>query len=459
MNITLPMDNEAEMYVIGSCINSINALNHVMATLDMDDFFSTDLREIFISLKALYVKDSQVTVESLSYELSKGSSKITIAKLVEISFSAWNGIDYESFAEIVKEKSSLRKIIMSAQQAIFDAAQPNAKSAQVISECQSKFLICQGITTKNSVSYKEKVHDFRRDLNIHDYYLWIEQRKQDKLPIYEGVLTGYPTLDHTLGSFQNGALYYIGARTSMGKTTFLCNLVRQMMHKYKIGIFSLETGAVSLVLKLACMVADIKSSDYEDGKLTPENVERLKTVIKSSLSSNIIIEDPSAISLIKLASRAKRMRNQGTQVIFIDYLTRIKADGKHANKHLMVDEVSKGLQTLAKELEIPIICFAQLNRAAAGGSSPTLVDFRESGSIEEDADACLFLHRPSYYCPTDFPGVTQVIIAKNRLRGILTRIDFHCNFKQSEVYHELLPIKEEIEKINNAFARFEPKED
>ena len=137
------------------------------------------------------------------------------------------------------------------------------------------------------------------------------------------------------------------------------------------------------------------------------------------------------------------------QVLFIDYLTLIRPSQKHTSNHMAVNEVSKALQRLAKQINIPVVCLAQLNRASTSraGSRPTLTDFRESGSIEEDADTCILLHRPDYYCKSDKPGIIEVHIAKNRIMGELKTIEFKCVLA-SETLIELDEIQVVMEKIN-----------
>lgn len=448
MNLTMPQDKQAEVYVLGSCINSINALNHCMPFLSDKDFYTVEHQILFGAIRSLFHKDIQIDLKNIAHELKDNKEKVDVAYLMDIaniSFCA----DYEHFLEIVKNKSALRDIITASKNAILEASKNEAVASKIISETQTEFLKSQGIDTKKSKTYHEGIQNFKKGLNFYDYYLHLEDLRKKGKSVYQGVSSGYEQLDQALGTFQKSALYYIGARTSMGKTTFMCNLIRNMMGKYKIGIFSLEMPATNIIGKIACILANIKHSDYEDALLNEEKVERLKEVIKGSQIFDIFIEDPEEISCNNLSSRAKRMRSWGIDILFVDYLTRIKSNSSYSNKHLSVDEVSKSLQTLSKELDIPIVCFAQLNRNSVTKGQPTLVDFRESGSIEEDADGCLFIHRPSYYDSNLKPGLTEVIIAKNRLRGITKTIDYSCNYKESECYYELNTVSEEMKKFES----------
>ncbi len=240
----------------------------------------------------------------------------------------------------------------------------------------------------------------------------------------------------------------------MGKTTFILNLMKNMslyQKKTKIGFFSLEMPATTIFTKLLCLFCDIKFSKFEDGLCTSEEKDRVINQIQKMKDLPLYLDDPSGIKLSQLRSRAKRMLyNFGIEILFIDYLTLIRSDEKFNNKHLEVDAISKGLQTLAKELNIPIVVLAQLNRASVKKEKPfpSLADFRESGSIEEDADGCILLHRPEYYDPNNQPGIIKVYVAKNRLRGKVCIHDFHCN-SHSEVYHELNSVEEDLHKINS----------
>lgn len=443
----MPHDIEAERMILSSCLSSVNAVNFCCAELSLEDFFSSDNRELFSKILDLYHRDCTVSLDTLCHLLNKCSLQKSVSYLVQMSMACGTGADYDHYCKIIKTKTALRRLINASQEAIDFALKENADPGLITNELQNKFLAAQGIGQSKPVTYTDKMHDFKENKDFYEYYMHLLDRKSKGLPPYEGVSSSYPQLDHTLGFFQKSALYYIGARTSMGKTTFMCNLVRNIMKKYTVGIFSLEQPTFRLVEKIACMDAHIKHTSYEDGTLSLENRERLKEAIKASKNANVIIEDPSAITMGKLASRAKRMRNSGIQILFVDYLTRIKHEGTHQNKHLMVDEISKALQNLAKEIEIPIVCFAQLNRNSTTKEKPSLTDFRESGSIEEDADACLLIHRPSYYNPTIKPGLTEIIVAKNRLRGIIKTIDFGCNYQESEVYEELPEISEALQNV------------
>jgi replicative DNA helicase len=459
MKITLPFDTDLEALALSCAINSQMAAAHVFSETHESDYQHPPHSLLYNICKKIFLEGKNVDLHIILHCL-KTENKTNILssdELLNISQYVPIPTNWEEYCDKLKNLTSLRRIIYSSKDAIALANKADARGDEVISILQNKLLDVQG-TQKNSFSkIGQVIENFSRDLNFSDHLDWmIEQRKMGKAP-YEGIPCGYKILDETLGFFRNSCIYYIGARTSMGKTTFALNLMHNMNVK-SIGFFSLEMPADIITSKILCVAADVKYSHYEDGALYPEKVERLREVAHQFKDKEIYIEDPSSITITNLRSLAKRLKtNYKIEILFIDYLTRIKGSGTHNSKHLEVDEVSKGLQSLAKELKIPIICLSQLNRqsgkdSASHGKGPSLMDFRESGSIEEDADACILLHRPDYYDPMNKPGTIEVKIAKNRLRGILKTVEFSCNFKESDRYYECPPIEEVRRMASNEEA-------
>lgn len=196
-------------------------------------------------------------------------------------------------------------------------------------------------------------------------------RKSNLLPAYDGVTSGYDILDKTFGFFRKAALYYIGARTSMGKTTFMLNLIaNQMAKRIPIGVFSLEMPSEQIVPKIMCIFSEVNYRMYEDVELYEEKIARLCETRKMFKDQPLYISAPSSITINQLCVEAQRMvDHHGVKIIYIDYLTRIRSSGKFTSKHLEIDAISKALQSLARQLDVPIICLAQLNRASSNGTA------------------------------------------------------------------------------------------
>lgn len=456
MKINIPMDYKLEEYILSAVMNTINAADEVNSLLTEDDFYNPMNKIIFQAFRECYDRGLGVTPPAMLYAATKQKNNDFDPSYIQLLANEyWTGMPWSKFIADLKNVTSLRKTLFVGQQLIEECSKEKAEIDVVISEHQNKLLQAQGMGIQKTLTIKDVIKNVRDGRTLSEEAVWRKDRFRKGLPTYEGMSTGYPLLDDTLGCLQKSAIYYVGARTSMGKTTFMLNLIRNMLHKYKIGIFSLEMPARIITEKLCCMHCDIRYSDYVKGNLSEEQVQRFLSLEPFFSNIPVYIEDEDALNINKLTARAKRLKqNFGIEVLFIDYLTRIQSATKYSTKHLQVDEVSKGLQSLAKTLEIPIICLAQLNRQVTSRESnkPSLSDFRESGSIEEDADACILLHRPEYYIPNDRPGVIEVIVAKNRIMGELKTIQYSCNRQASERYYESKNIQDYIrekqEEIN-----------
>jgi replicative DNA helicase len=452
MHISPPSNNDFEMLLLSAAMNSPAYAGFVFLETIPEDYHFHGNRSIFMACRALYSRNEPLDIEFIISELKKDEGGKDLKELVfNIAMLDPIGLDCKAYIAEIKNLSSLRQIIKVCKDGLMQASLPDADSDKIIDEIQQRLILAQGQDSKSAIKIKAVLDDYARGMDFHTHLDWmIEQRRFGK-PTYEGISSGYPILDEALGFFRNGCIYYIGARTSMGKTTFILNLLHNMKN-HNVGVFSLEMSAPIITAKLLCIAADVRYSLYEDGCLFPEKVDRLREVATNYSDKEIYIEEGGGLTINQLRSRAKRMKSTyGIEVLFIDYLTLINGNSAKSNNHLQVNEVSKGLQALAKELNIPIICLAQLNRQSAKDSmkentKPSLTDFRESGSIEEDADACIMLHRADYYKKDAKPGYIEVIVAKNRLRGIIKTIDFSCDYLNSDRYSECRPIEEEMKE-------------
>ena len=236
-----------------------------------------------------------------------------------------------------------------------------------------------------------------------------------------GVATGYYKLDETLTGLHGGELILVGARPSMGKTSFAINIAsRAALKKKKVAIFSLEMPREQIALRMLCGDARISMQTVRQGRLKDEEWVKMARAAAPLAISDVYIDDTAGISPAQLRSRCRRlMMEKGLDLIVIDYLQLMSADGKHDNRQQEVSEISRALKGIALELKVPLIACAQLSRANVQRTvkTPMLSDLRESGSIEQDADVVMFLHREGYYdttIPEDQKNIAQVIIAKQR---------------------------------------------
>lgn len=456
MEIQIPADERVEIIVLSALMNNSLAASECFISLEENDFFYSKSQQVFRLFKQCFNTNEFDILSSMMFQLSKDKSlnsafDIDLDYILSISQNHWSGMDYMRYIAELKNATSLRRVFYAGRELMNAACVPNALVDDVLSEHQNQLIKAESGKVSRIKSAKQLFEKYRDERSFPSEAEWRYQQFLAGKPTFEGVASGYPILDDTLGNFQNSCLYYIGARTSMGKTTFILNLIRNMLINKRIGVFSLEMPANIIFAKLVCMICSLPYADFVKGNLSPERIRRFKDCQKLLSDCPLFIEDEDSMGLSKLVMKAKRMKQVNKiDILFIDYLTLIKSITKYPLKHLQIDEISKALQSLAKVLQIPVICLAQLNRQVTSRehNRPTLADFRESGSIEEDADGCILLHRPEYYEKSIKKGIIEVIIAKNRLMGTLKTIEFSCIATESEVYRECGAIAEEIQRRN-----------
>ncbi len=433
MKIQLPENKTIEAQLLGCMLNSLEAYETCIAESTDDIFYHSDHKQIFVALKAC----STGGMHDVAHWFEINKIKFDLSYLASIACCYEIGMPWEDYLASLLDYGKRRKTIYILNDAYACLEKENFNV--VHDKLTSSLLKIASNSPTSIYDAKDLVSDIRDGRSVAQEAAWRRDQKLAGKLTYEGLSSGYRMFDTTLGGLQNGCLYLVGARTSMGKTTFMLNLVNNILMKHAVGIFSLEMPARILLEKLYCIKSEVQYASYASGYLNESEVETIESLEKYFKQVNLLIDDESGLTINKLASKAKRMKQKNDiKVLFIDYLTLIKSTGNHQSKHLAVDEISKGLQALSKELGIPIVCLAQLNREAArrDGNRPALIDFRESGSIEEDADACILLHRPEYYKTNEKPGIVECIIAKNRIMGSIRSIDFHCNADRSERYFE-----------------------
>ena len=244
-----------------------------------------------------------------------------------------------------------------------------------------------------------------------------------------GVPTGYVSLDKKIGGFQKGEFTVLAARTGIGKTEFIVNIiVNQLRQKIVCGVFSAEMAATRIIQRLIFTEAGMCQSLFVHGKATPSDFSMLTDSATELYGREAFLDDTPAIAFSELRSKARRMVNRGAKILYVDYLTLIRYGSKNTPRHERIGELSKEFQRLARELDIPIVVLSQLNRTGEG-AQPSLDMLRQSGEIEEDADLILFLHRDRA------STTTKLIIAKSR-DGASGAVEFQYNPSKSR-YLEL----------------------
>lgn len=412
----VPYNLEAEMRILGGCMRSVDWVNKTVAELNASDFFSTENRHIFATIKDLYESDSNVTFDTIEARICLKTCSLN--HLVDVLSVGSTYFDISEFMKPVKDASKKRDFQAIGNDLIRDCSD-NTKSAKEVLESVE----AQLFSSADSVRGKAFRH-VKEILNDPKPYLQELQERQDLFregkSAFKGTPSGYYDLDKHLKGFCPGHVTLIGARPGVGKTTMALNLVENLANKYKAPVmfFSLEMPAKELLEKLLCQYAEVSMPKHSDGNFGSEEFHRLASASRAIEKQTILIDEQPSLSIDQFKARAVRAkRMHDIKVIFVDYVQLLTSNKKGTDmRHLEIGDISRRLKETAKELDVAIVALAQLNRDVEKRTDkkPFLADLRESGSLEADADEILLLHRPEMYDVYDKPGLMEVIVAKNR---------------------------------------------
>ena len=416
INRKLPFSLIAEQSLLGSILIDPASINEVADMLKADDFYITEHKQIYLAATELFMTNREIDVVTLIDMLvhkgiyNKSGGEDYIRTLSEVVPTALNVKDY---AKIVKEKSALRQLIEVCGEINETAFSEQESAAGIIELAESKiFAIAQGRDTKNFKHIRDVLGSVYN--NLHELSVNPDAA--------HGTSTGFSGLDRVLVGMGNSDLILVGARPGMGKTSFTLNIATNVAQatKKKVCVFSLEMSAEQLVSRILSSEALVDSYELRSGKLSDDSWEKIADASSRLASCDILIDDTSGITATEMKAKLRRVDNLG--LVIIDYLQLMQSDRKIDNRVQEVAEISRALKIMAKELNVPIICCAQLSRGPESRTDkkPMLSDLRDSGAIEQDADVVMFLYRNEYYKTDAAPGennaanIAEVLVAKNR---------------------------------------------
>jgi replicative DNA helicase len=409
-----PHNAEAEQACLGAVLIDPESVANVLKFLRPEDFYVNANREVFAGIVSLYEKGQKADLITLSDELrllgtlDRAGGPGYIASLTSVTPSSAN---VEYYARIVQEASIRRNLLRLSADIIVRAHDESTESALVLDEAQARiFEICNN---RQSVSYKSV-----KEL-LPDTIKTIEKLFKNK-DAFTGVPSGLPELDMMTSGFQNSELVIIGARPSVGKTALAMSMASHIAIKERIScaFFSLEMADMAIMQRLISSEARIASTKIRSGLIKPSDFNALMEAAGRIYEAPLYIIDMPNIKLLDLRTMARRLKaERDVKIIFVDYLTLITHENTNIQRWEQISDISRSLKALARELHIPIVALSQLKREAEG-KQPTLADLRESGSIEQDADLILFLHRDreSNKSKEEQSPVleTELIVAKQR---------------------------------------------
>ncbi len=414
-----PAVPEIEMSVLGAMMIEKEAVPKAMELLTHESFYIPSHRVIYEAMITLF--NSQIPIDTVTlYEELKKSGKLEEAGgavyLSKLSQNIASAANIEYHAKIVVEKQILRSLITTSHEIARTAYEGAEDAFDLLDTAERKiFEITEEHLTQSYTGMDRAVR------NALEYIEAIHSKKNQRF----SVPTGFYKLDEMLGGFQKSDLIIIAARPSVGKTAFALNLARNAAvdHKVPIAIFSLEMATIQLVIRLLCAEGRLNAHLVRTGKLPHDEGIKLSRNAHKLIEAPIYIDDMPAQTILEIRAKTRRLKaEKNIGMIIIDYLQLMQGPPNVDSREREISHISGSLKALAKELDIPVIALAQLNRSveARTDKTPQLSDLRESGSIEQDADVVMFLSRPEVHgMKTDkdgnsMEGVAEIIIGKQR---------------------------------------------
>ena len=407
----LPHSVEAEQSVLGSVLIDPESFPKVATYLKSDDFYIEDHAAAFEAMQRLFLQNSTIDVVTLVNELIKGgvytgdSGPNYMKVLAETVPTASNLMDY---AKIVKEKSVLRSLIKACEEIILSAYAGSDDASDIVNSAEQKiFAIAQGSEQQNFSPIREII------MGVYDHLKLLREDREAAI----GTPSGFTELDKVLVGMAPSDLILIGARPGMGKTSFALNIAAKAARRTKkaVCIFSLEMSKEQLTTRMLSSEGMIDNYALRTGDLDDQQWAALASISGELSEYQILIDDTTGLTITGMKAKLRRVKNLG--LVVIDYLQLMTSDKRIDNRVQEVSDISRNLKLMAKEMNVPVICCAQLSRAPEGRTdkTPQLSDLRDSGAIEQDADVVLFLYRSDYYNDGgDDQNYAEVVVAKNR---------------------------------------------
>ncbi|HEY3225426.1 MAG TPA: replicative DNA helicase [Planctomycetota bacterium] len=408
-----PHSVEAEMAVLGSMMLDADSAGEVIELIDAEAFYRRPHRLIFEALIDLFLTQRKLDLVTLKAELERrgtiddaGGIEYCESLVVQVPTSAHAA----EYARIVREKAILRQLIGTCTAIVREAGEGGEDPDKLLDKAQALIF---DVAAKRGAQPVENLSEilkrtFQQIADIHD-------RKARLL----GLATGFYELDDLLSGLQPSHLYIVAGRPSMGKTSLAMKIAENVAVDLKKPalFFSLEMAGAQIAQQMLCSHCRVDSHRLRSGMLSESEYQKLVLGSGALSEAQILIDDSAELSILEVRARARRQKAEHPELglIIVDYLQKMHAKAESREREIAM--ISSQLKSLAKELEIPVVCLAQLNRRPEGreGNRPQLSDLRESGAIEQDADVVMLLYREDYYNPdTDQKNTCEVVVAKNR---------------------------------------------
>jgi replicative DNA helicase len=443
-----PQSLDSEKAVLGSIMLRPSALFDIADVIAPDSFYAEKHRIIYQAMLDLSIKNEPIDLLSLSNKLEEKmqleqiGGRTYLTELVNMVPSSTNAKHY---GEIVHKKYTFRNLI-DASDYIADLAfeSTDEELDNVLDQAEKKLF---GITSSPKT---QKFTTLKKTLS--EAWEELEKLHESKADL-RGIPTGYKDLDNMLAGFQRSDLIILAARPSMGKTTLALDIARNaaVLHNVPVGIFSLEMSAQQLATRLLSAESRVNSWNLRTGKLsTDQEFSKIRDSLDKLAKAPIYIDDQAGNAISKMRAAARRLKSEhGLGLIIVDYLQLMTTSKNYDSMVNQVTEISRSLKQLARELDVPVLALSQLSRAVESrGGKPRLSDLRDSGSIEQDADVVMFIHREDKYNEnSDRPNIAEILIEKHR-NGPVGKVDLYFDEKTTSFLS--------IEKNDQGFSNSSP---
>lgn len=409
-----PHDLEAERSVLGCCLLEPDVIDLVADRLRAEDFYAERHRVVYESLVALRARGDaidQLTLRSTLNDAGNlrraGGDEQLLSLMSQIPTVA----HVEDHAERVRQRAAIRRMIDACQQSAAEGYAASSDPDSYLDRAEHR--VFSAAHDRRSESGMQHVREI-----IHDVFQQL-QRAQEQGRRIHGLPSGIVELDSKTTGLHPGQLIVVGARPGMGKSMFGGNLASANARNDRpAAVFSLEMGRDEWAKRILAAEAHIDGQRLRTADMRAADWDRVVDAAQDVSGWNLHIDDTPALTLLQIRSRCRRLQaRHGLSLIVIDYLQLMRSGLKHDSREQEIAEISRGLKALAKELEVPVVALAQLNRGVEGrrDKRPVLADLRESGQVEQDSDVVMFLYRDELYDPkTNDLGIVEIIVAKQR---------------------------------------------
>lgn len=427
-----PQTLESEKALLGALLIRPEGMLEATDVISPDAFYSEKHRIIYRAMLALFGKNEPIDIESVRAKLAdQGALEGVggVAYLADLASEVPAASNARHYASQVQKKYMLRNLIDAGEFVAELGYDEGSDIDETLDKAEKRvYEVTSSPTLSKFTSLRE---------TLTDAWARLEHLQEHKDEL-RGVRTGYRDLDNLLAGLQKSDLIILAARPSMGKTAFALDIARQaaVQHNTTVGIFSLEMSAQQLVDRMVAAEARVNSWNLRTGRISdPEDFSRIRDAYDRLSQAPIFIDDQPGTNILKMRSVARRLkREQGLGLLIVDYLQLMVPTGAKASDSMVqqVTEISRSLKNLARELDVPVLALSQLSRAVEQrGGKPRLSDLRDSGSIEQDADVVMFIHREDKTNKeSERPNIAEILIEKHR-NGPVGMVELYFDDKRT----------------------------